>query len=400
MSRSEMSALLDRDEVSPEMLLRTSVLEGATNNHLVPSQEGTPLKLATVLGTRPDIIRLSRIIPKLDAACEHVLIHTGQSFDENMSGVFFKELGIRDPNYNLGVGQASDSAWGQVGSMFQFVGAILSKEKPDRLLVLGDTNSGMAAYVAKRMGIRVYHMEAGNRCFDDRVPEEVNRRVIDQCSDVLMPYTERARANLLREGFSSDRIFVTGNPINEVISNFRVNLEAKSTVFERMGLTPGAYFLVTSHRQENVDIRDRLHKILDACNNLHTQRLAPVVFSRHPRTAKNMANWGFSFENITFYEPFGFADFLNLETQAACILTDSGTVQEEACIMGVPCVTLRDVTERPETIECGSNILAGVEPESVLRCVKLAMQRHDWIPPTEYLRENVSDTVVNIVVGY
>lgn len=352
------------------------------------------MKLLTVCGTRPEIIRLFRIIPKLDKFCQHILVHTGQSYDYNMSQVFFDELGIRKPDHFLGV--QSDSFGEQVGKILTASERVMRDEKPDRLLVLGDTNSALSAFVAKRLGIPVYHLEAGNRCFDDRVPEEVNRRIIDHSSDYHLPYTERSRVNLLREGIASDRIFVVGNPIFEVLKAHKKDTD----ILAKLDIAEREYFLVTAHRQENVDDRERLRKLLDACLALWDTFHLPIIFSRHPRTALRMKEWDFNAKPVTFHEPFGFPDFLALERNAYCVLTDSGTVQEETCILKIPCVTLRDNTERPETIECGSNILAGVEPDVVMRCVKIVTeQKPNWTPPAEYLVPNVSDIVVKVVLG-
>jgi UDP-N-acetylglucosamine 2-epimerase (non-hydrolysing) len=352
------------------------------------------MKIATVLGTRPELIRLSKIIPKLDKACEHIFIYTDQSYDDNMAGVFFRELKIREPDYRLGIGGKPFAE--QIGYLFTEVDKILDKVKPDRLLVLGDTNSALSAFIAKRRGVRVYHMEAGNRCYSDLVPEEINRRVIDACSDVLMPYTERSRANLTGKDFDGKQIYVTGNPIGEVIAG----APESADILKSLKLKSKKYILATAHRQENVDSPDRLRKLIITCSRMAVEYKMPVLFSRHPRTKKLMEASGIGTEHIIFHEPFGFYDFLTLERNAKCVLTDSGTVQEECCLWGVPCVTLRDNTERPETIECGSNILAGVEPDSVLRCVKVALSKSaDWDPPPEYLRTNVSDTVVRILTG-
>lgn len=351
------------------------------------------LKILTVLGTRPEIIRLSRIIPKLDKVCKHILVHTGQSYDENMSGVFFKELELRQPDYYLDVG--SETFGQQIASIMANVEEVILKEKPDRLLILGDTNSALSAFMAKRMGIPVYHMEAGNRCFDNRVPEEVNRCVIDHSSDIHMPYTERSRANLLREGIASNQIFVIGNPIYEVLKNYK----GETNILAELRIEKKEFILVTAHRQENVDDKQRLISLLIACSNL-TKDYA-VIFSRHPRTAKMMQTFSMDFPSIIFHKPFGFADFLELERNAKCVITDSGTVQEECCILKIRCVTIRDTTERPETVECGSNILSGVGVSSITKCVEIALSRGvDWQPPPEYLVPNVSDKVVNLVMGY
>jgi len=358
------------------------------------------MKILTVLGTRPEIIRLSRIIPALDELSDHVLVHTGQNFEDSLSQLFFDELGLRPPDHHLGVRATTFGE--QVGQILSGAERVLRDERPDRLLILGYTNSGLTAIVAKRLGIPVYHMEAGNRCYDDRVPEEVNRRVIDHSSDVLMPYTWRSRENLLAEGIEGRRIHVTGNPIREVILHYEAEIDA-SDVFERLGLRAKEYFLVTMHRAENVDLDRRLASLVEALERVHSRHGLPVVVSTHPRTRSRLDILGIrpSTEDIRFVEPFGFFDFVALERNARCVLSDSGTVQEECCIFKVPNVTIRDVTERPETVDCGSNILSGAEPESVENCVRIALERGaDWQPPAEYLAAHVSSTVIKIVLGH
>jgi UDP-N-acetylglucosamine 2-epimerase (non-hydrolysing) len=359
------------------------------------------MKVLTVLGTRPEIIRLSRIIGKLDRLCQQVVVHTGQNYDPNLNDVFFQELGVRQPDHYLGVRAASFGE--QIGKILAASEPVLRSEKPDRVLILGDTNSSLVAIIAKRLGIPVYHMEAGNRCYDDRVPEEVNRRIIDHSSTVLLPYTERSRMNLLREGIEGHRIYVTGNPIYEVIRNYEDSIR-QSDIHRRLGLEQDKYFLVTMHREENVDVEERLRSLIRALELLQLEYKLPVVCSTHPRTRARMQRFELDPEahaQIHFHEPFGFFDFIALERNAFCVLSDSGTVQEECSIFKVANVTIRDVTERPETIECGSNILSGAEPESVLRCVQTVLdQQPGWTAPPEYLVENVSQTVVNIVLGY
>lgn len=356
------------------------------------------MKVMTILGTRPEIIRLSLIIEKLDRLGEHILVHTGQNFDANLSDIFFRQLGVRSPDHFLGV--RGDTFGEQIGQIIATSERVLQAEQPDRLLLLGDTNSGLAAIVAKRMGIPVYHMEAGNRCYDDRVPEEVNRRVIDHSSDVLMPYTERSRANLLREGIEGRRIYVIGNPISEVIQHYESAIR-QSDMLGRLGLEAGQYFLVTMHRAENVDIKNRLRSLTQALELLHKEYQLPIICSTHPRTRDRMEKYGLTSEQVQFHPPFGFFDFISLEKQAFCVLSDSGTVQEECSIFKVANVTLRDVTERPETLECGSNMLSGAEPETILGCVRTVLdQQHDWTVPPEYLVSHVSHTVAKIVLGF
>ncbi len=356
------------------------------------------MKVLTILGTRPEIIRLSEVIRRLDRQAEHLLVHTGQNYDASLSDQFFAELDVRAPDEHMGIRETGTGA--QIGRILEHAEALFRKHRPDRLLILGDTNSGMAAIIARRLGIPVYHMEAGNRCFDDRVPEEVNRRVIDHSSSVLMPYTEGSRRNLLAEGIAASRIVVTGNPIKEVIDRHAGRIAA-SPVLATLGLQARRYFLVTAHRAENVDNEARLRHLVTALSELHARYQLPVVCSTHPRTKARLESFGLTAAaGLRFTPPFGFCDFVKLETDAFCVLTDSGTVQEEACILGVPNVTIRDVTERPETVECGSNILAGVAPAAILSAVGVATaSAPSGTPPGEYLQANVADTVCRIVLG-
>jgi UDP-N-acetylglucosamine 2-epimerase (non-hydrolysing) len=358
------------------------------------------MKVLTILGTRPEIIRLSRVIEKLDGLCDHRLVHTGQNFDPNLSDVFFSQLGVRAPDHYMGVKGASFGE--QIGQIITESEKILQAEKPDRLLLLGDTNSALSAIVAKRMAIPVFHMEAGNRCYDDRVPEEVNRRIIDHSSDILMPYTERSRQNLLREGIPGERVYVTGNPINEVIQHYEPQI-CQSAILTQLELTKDRFFLVTMHRAENVDHPVRLKELTLALEKIHKHYDMPVIVSTHPRTRNRMKEMGVGADHsqIRFLDPFGFFDFITLERNAFCVLSDSGTVQEECAIFGVPNVTIRDVTERPETIECGSNMLSGADSDTITQCVRVVLgQKKSWHAPQEYLEENVSSKVVKILLGY
>ncbi|MEM6455655.1 MAG: UDP-N-acetylglucosamine 2-epimerase (non-hydrolyzing) [Acidobacteriota bacterium] len=355
------------------------------------------MKVMTVLGTRPEIIRLRLIIDQLDAACDHVLVHTGQNYAVGLSDLFFEQLALRPPDHALGV--RADRMGAQLGQILERTAAVLEEERPDRLLILGDTNSGLAALPAKRLGIPVFHMEAGNRCYDDRVPEEVNRRVIDHASDVWLPYTQRSAENLTREGVRRERIYVIGNPIYEVMTHYREAILA-SDVHAQLGLDAGAYFLVTLHRAENVDDPVRLGAFVEALERLAAVYDQPVVCSLHPRTAHRMAQHDLAFgdDRVRALEPFGFFDFVALERDARCVLSDSGTVQEECCLLRVPSVTLRDVTERPETVECGSAVLAGADPDRIVMLVDRAIHRPaDWTPPAEYLMPHVAQTVVNLL---
>jgi UDP-N-acetylglucosamine 2-epimerase (non-hydrolysing) len=357
------------------------------------------MKVVTLFGTRPEIIRLSAVIRMLDRFCTHLLVHTGQNYDPLLSDVFFDELALRKPDVHLGIGASTGFA-AQAAAILERSGEVLVRERPDRVLILGDTTSGLSAIVAARLGIPVYHMEAGNRCFDDRVPEEVNRRIIDHSSAVLMPYTQRSKENLIREGIERERIFVTGNPIFEVLQHHQRDVES-STALETLRVAAHEYFLVTLHRAENVDQPARLARILEALTTVGRLHGLPVLVSVHPRTAARMKEFGLAGAGLTLLKPLGFFDFVNLERRARAVLSDSGTVQEECAIFAVPNVTLRDVTERAETVECGSNVLSGSCPDDIVRALGLALEAGTgWTPPPEYLVTGVARTVAKIVLGY
>lgn len=319
------------------------------------------MKILTILGTRPEIIRLSLIIKKLDLyAGRHILVHTGQNFTATLSDIFFEDLNIRKPDYHLKA--EKNTLGGQLGSMFTQLEEIFETEKPDKVLLLGDTNSALSAVLAERMNIPVVHMEAGNRCYDLRVPEEKNRRVIDSVSSYNLPYTKKSRENLLREGVPVNRIFVSGNPIYEVIQHYKDKID-ESKILTKLGLETKEYFLATIHRAENVDHEESLKEILSGLEYVAQTYEKKIICSLHPRTASKLksavkANLS---ELIQFHEPFGLFDFIKLQKNAFCVLTDSGTVQEESCLLHVPAVTVRNTTERPETVECGSNVVSGVK---------------------------------------
>ncbi|MGQ9367381.1 non-hydrolyzing UDP-N-acetylglucosamine 2-epimerase [Azospirillum sp. ST 5-10] len=358
------------------------------------------MKILTLLGTRPEIIRLSLIIEKLDRLCDHVVVHTGQNFDAALSDVFFAELGVRAPDVFLGV--RGTSAADQIAQILVGCERVFAERRPDRLLILGDTNSALGAIVAKRMGIPVIHMEAGNRCFDDRVPEETNRRIIDHSSDILLPYTEHSRRHLLREGIADRRIFVTGNPITEVIERWRPRI-AEAPVLATLGLEPRRYLLVTMHRAENVDSEERLRILVESVVALQARLGVPAIVSTHPRTRARMEACGLAPDagDVRFLSPFGFVDFVALEGNALCVLSDSGTVQEECAILGTPNVTIRDTTERPETVDCGSNMISGVSRDGILAAAHVALTLEpDWQAPELYRKTNVSGTVARIVLGH
>jgi UDP-N-acetylglucosamine 2-epimerase (non-hydrolysing) len=362
------------------------------------------MKIMTILGTRPEIIRLSLIIPKLDVLSQHTLLYTGQNFDPRLKDIFFDELKVRQPDIDLAI--QADHVGDQIGRMISGIDAELRRVKPDRVLILGDTNSSLAAAIAAaRLRVPTFHMEAGNRCYDDQVPEEVNRRIIDHAVDVNLPYTQRSRENLLREGLRPQRVITTGNPIAEVIDHFVGHIEA-SPVLSDLGLGVGGYFLATLHRAENVDDPERLRTFLLAFCRVAAETGRPVVFSVHPRTQARMSALGLPLgTQIKVHEPFGFFDFVLLETYAACVLSDSGTAQEECCILQTPSVTLRDSTERPEAIECGSTALSGCSGERIVdlvtaTMVRTAMREDEWTVPPEYTNLHVSDTVCRVLLSH
>ncbi|MFA7621360.1 MAG: UDP-N-acetylglucosamine 2-epimerase (non-hydrolyzing), partial [Aminobacteriaceae bacterium] len=360
------------------------------------------LKVFTILGTRPEIIRLSEIIRKMDIYFDHVLVHTGQNWDYTLNQVFFKEMGIREPDHYL------DSVGKDLG---QTIGNIISKsfemmksERPDALLVLGDTNSALSAISAKRLKIPIFHMEAGNRCFDQNLPEETNRRIVDAISDINLPYTEHARRYLLSEGFRKEHIYVTGSPMTEVLARHREAILASSALTE-LGLEDGKYFLLSAHREENIDDEQNFLSLMSAVNAIAEVYGMPVVYSTHPRSRAAIEERGFVFHPLVrSLKPFGFFDYNRLQLGAYCVLSDSGTVPEEASILGFPAVSIRTSTERPEALEKGAFVLGGVKRDDILQAVELcrAMWEHGEpaSPVTDYTEANVSTKVVRIVQSY
>jgi UDP-N-acetylglucosamine 2-epimerase (non-hydrolysing) len=358
------------------------------------------MKVLTVFGTRPEIIRLSLISKLLDRSCEHITVHTGQNYDRNLSDIFFADLGIRLPDHSLEI--RGNTFGEQVAGLFERSESVFDEVRPDRLLILGDTNSALVSVIAARRRIPVFHMEAGNRCFDDRVPEEVNRRLIDHSSTILLPYTSRSKDNLVREGIERDRIFVTGNPIFEILEHYSDRIDATDAL-EKNNVLPGRYFLATVHRAENVDDEATLRSIFDALALVAEEFKKPLLVSVHPRTAAKLSVFGVDVKSsdVRLLDPLPFFEFVKLEKNAFMVLTDSGTVQEECSIFRIPNITLRNVTERPETIECGSNILAGTRRETIVAASRVAADRKGtWEPPQEYQRSNVSETVRSIVLGF
>ena len=354
-----------------------------------------PRKILTILGTRPEIIRLARIMPKLDCLCNHRILHTGQNYDATLNDIFFDQLQLRKPDRVL---ESRGTIGQQLAATMIGVEQYINEFKPDAVLVLGDTNSGLSAIVCERMGVPVFHMEAGNRCYDMLVPEEKNRRLIDSISTYNLPYTELSRQNLLREGAQNNRVFVTGNPIKEVLDYYADNISA-SNVLDQLNLLPGKYIIATAHRAENVDNPERL---LNICNAMETiAEEYPIVFSCHPKTRQRLENLNIQLSSrIILSNPMGFFDFVKLEQNSYMAISDSGTVQEEMCLFYKPTITIRATTERPETVWCGSNIVTGLEVDSIVsgyRAMKLADCQ--WVVPIDYARTNVSDTVVNILLG-
>jgi UDP-N-acetylglucosamine 2-epimerase (non-hydrolysing) len=361
------------------------------------------LKVMTIVGTRPELIRLSRVIARLDATVDHVLVHTGQNYDYALNEVFFRDLGIRRPDHLLGV---DTSSVGMVlGGTLIAAERVMVEEQPDAVLVLGDTNSCIAALMARRLQIPVYHMEAGNRCFDLNVPEETNRRLVDHVSDFNLVYTEHARRNLLAEGLHPRRIIKTGSPMREVLDAFSEEISA-SDALDRLGLVQGGYFLVSAHRQENVDSPDRLEALLRCLVAVRSEFGLPVYVSTHPRTRRRLEDLPqrTTPAGVVFGEPLGFHDYNRLQLSAACVLSDSGTIAEESTILGFAAVTLRDSIERPEALDTGGIIMTGLDDRDVVAGVAAAMMGRDEMPgerllPDDYLIRNTSERVVNFILS-
>lgn len=357
-------------------------------------------KIVTIVGTRPEIIRLSRVIPHLDEATQHTLIHTGQNNDPNLSDVFFKELKIRKPDFHLGVN--TESLGQSLGETLIKVEPILKEIGPDGVLILGDTNSSIAAVLAKRMQITVYHLEAGNRSFDLNVPEEINRKLIDHVADFNLAYTEHARRNLLTEGLHPRTITVTGSPIKEIYDFYLKQIQ-DSDVLEHLKLKPKEYFLVSAHRQENVDSPNRLIDLLETLKNIQEKWKLPVVISTHPRTKNKLAGLPeFSqTEGLIFHSPFGFLDYNKLQLNAKCVLSDSGTVSEESLIGNFPAITIRDSMERPEALEVGGIIMSGLKSDEVILGIKETFRKikTETLMPAEYQVPDFSKRVVRFILS-
>lgn len=363
------------------------------------------LKVMTILGTRPEIIRLSRVMARLDAFCEHRVVHTGQNYDYELNEVFFEDLDVRRPDHFLGTGGGSLGE--TLGKILIESEKVLAAERPDAVLILGDTNSAISAIMARRMKISVYHMEAGNRSFDRNVPEETNRKLVDHIADFNLVYTEHARRHLLAEGLPHRRIYLTGSPMREVLEHYRPRIEA-SDVLERLGLAPRGYFIVSLHREENVDRADRLGELVDTLSELARRYDKPVIVSTHPRTRKRLEVLGVEADGrVQFMKPFGFHDYNRLQMNAFCAISDSGTIAEEASLLGFPAVTPRDAIERPEALDTGSIIMTGLASAAVLRGVDLATRLFaerearglPYPVPEDYQVTNTSERVVSLLLG-
>lgn len=364
------------------------------------------LKVMTILGTRPEIIRLSCVMAKLDELCDHRIVHTGQNYDYELNEVFFDDLGVRKPDHFLGTGGGSLGE--TLGKILTGSERVIGTERPDAVLILGDTNSSLSAIMARRMKVPIYHMEAGNRSFDLNVPEETNRRMIDHIADFNLVYTEHARRHLLSEGIAHRRIYLTGSPMREVLDHYRGNIEA-SDVLERLGLKPRGYFIVSLHREENVDSAKRLASLVESLGTLAARHDMPVIVSTHPRTRKRLEALGDSVldARVQFMKPFGFHDYNHLQKSAFCAVSDSGTIAEESAILGFPAITPRDAVERPEALDAGCIIMTGIDRDTILSGVEAATRLfvereaagRAHPVPGDYCIANTSERVVGLILG-
>jgi UDP-N-acetylglucosamine 2-epimerase (non-hydrolysing) len=361
----------------------------------------TGFKVVTLVGTRPELIKLCLTIHELDRTVSHVLVHTGQNYEFELNEVFFRDLNIRKPDYFLEAAGATAAA--TIAQVIARFDSVLEKENPDAMLLLGDTNSCLGVIVAKRRKIPVFHMEAGNRCFDDRVPEEINRRIVDHTSDVNLPYTEHARRYLLAEGLPAERIIKTGSPMTEILRHFRPQIDASSAL-QLHGLARREYFVVSAHREENVDRPERLRSLIQALNEAVRRHEVPVLFSAHPRTRQRLEAFGCMDASpmIRFVKPLGFFDYVRLQLDARCVISDSGTLTEEAAILGFPGVMIRDAHERPEGMDEGTVVMTGLTTDALLRAIELTCRDAEAprrLPP-DYAPDDVSRKVVRIILSY
>lgn len=362
------------------------------------------LKVLTIVGTRPEIIKLSRVIDELDQHVEHILVHTGQNYDYELNEIFFQELGIRKPNCFLDA--AGENAAHTIGNVIARTDDLLEKVCPDAFLLLGDTNSCLSAIAAKRRKIPIFHMEAGNRCFDQRVPEEINRKIIDHISDINLPYTEHARRYLLSEGLRPEMVIKTGSPMKEILTYYRPQIEA-SDILDRLHLTTGRYFVVSAHREENIDNDTNFSDLIASLKAIVGKYDLPLIVSTHPRTRNRMESLklGELDQRIHFLKPLGFLDYVKLQMHARCVVSDSGTITEESSILGFPAVTIRQAHERPEGMDEGTLIMCGLKAEAVMKAVEVVMsqfaEHHKRFRTVEaYNVDNVSQKVLRIILSY
>ena len=393
--------------------------------NISPTTHHSSPKIVTFLGTRPEIIRLSRVMPLLDQYTNHIIVHTGQNYDYELNEIFWKELELRKPDYFLDADTSSLGA--TIGDIFRKSEEVLKKEMPDAVLVLGDTNSCLAAYIAKRMHIPIYHMEAGNRCFDQNVPEETNRKIIDHIADFNLVYTEHARRHLLSEGLPHRRIYLTGSPMREVLDYYLPKIN-KSDILEKLNLEKNNYFVVSIHREENVDNQENLEQILETLNQIAESYQLPIIISTHPRTRKRIESLHPSLIThhsslltlhpspftansspithhplLRFHKPFGFIDYVQLQKNAKCVLSDSGTISEESAILNSPAITIRNSMERPEAIDTGTIILTGFDHQTIMNSIKVTIDefvnRKNKDIPYEYKISDTSWRVLKIIIG-
>ena len=362
------------------------------------------MKVTTFVGTRPEIIRLSRIIAVLDTYVDHVLVHTGQNYDYELNGIFFEDLGIRKPDHFLNA--AGQTPMETIGQILAKGDALLDELKPDAVLILGDTNSCLIAIAAKRRKIPIFHMEAGNRCFDFRVPEEINRKIVDHISDINLPYSTIARHYLINEGFKPEQVIKTGSPMREVLNFYRDKIE-QSNIVSQLELQEKKYFVVSSHREENVDASGKLEMLLDILSELHKTYGFPIIFSTHPRTRIKLEKQGLiaNYPGIQFMKPLGFSDYIQLQMKAAVTISDSGTITEESSIMGFPAINIREAHERPEGMEEAAVMMTGLHKQRVMEALHIlltqqAQQQWPTAPVSDYLPDNVSEKILRIIMSY
>ncbi|WP_099191475.1 non-hydrolyzing UDP-N-acetylglucosamine 2-epimerase [Tepidibacter mesophilus] len=359
------------------------------------------IKVMTIVGTRPEIIRLSEVIKKCDKYFNHILVHTGQNWDYTLNEIFFENLDIRNPDYYLN--SVEDNLGKTIGNIIAKSYELLLKEKPDALLILGDTNSALSSIAAKRLKVPIFHMEAGNRCFDQNVPEEINRKIVDHISDINLTYTEHSRRYLLSEGFKKEHIFVTGSPMSEVLNKNKEKID-QSNIIEYLKLQQKKYIIVSAHREENIDIEDNFLKLMNGINEVAKKYNIPIIFSTHPRTWKKIEEKDIKFDPLVRnLKPFGFFDYCKLQKNAFCVLSDSGTLSEESSILKFPSVLIRTSTERPEVLDKGSVVLGGIQDKEIITSIDMTVKmfnENEDIVPIDYKDLNVSNKVVKIIQSY